>query len=154
MKNKYFRELLGEDVQLIIKIGSWLSSVCSVDVLALDRKQRSLIGYAISLVGEEKKAWLLDIFVSEGRRRAGIGSKMLELLLDYFQDGLATYVYGCDLPDNSEELNIAISFYLHNNFLANSEQGSVGRELVKSDSDFFSKHCVTVINPKCERDVF
>jgi len=118
LTNAYYREVLNKNTTLKLSFEDYGSGSSIIDVIAVLNSIKSngkkKIGKGSIRIDSKKRAQLLDIFVKFPYRHKGIGSRMLKLMVDYIQDGIAKEIWG-NISD-ADDLDEAIKFYTKNGF--------------------------------------
>jgi GNAT superfamily N-acetyltransferase len=116
--------------------------VKAVEFSESSNRQKEIGTVDVSIDGK-RNAKLVRLFVTKARRKEGIGSKMLQMLIDFIKDGSATRING-DIT-GADEPEVAKLFYSKHGFTI-TVQGAhslIYAELTKPPfGEFFSLHKV------------
>jgi GNAT superfamily N-acetyltransferase len=105
-------------------------------------RQKEIGTVDVSIDGKGN-AKLLRLFVTKTLRKEGIGSKMLQMLIDFIKDGIASEING-DIT-GADELDVAKLFCSKHGFTISNEgtHTLIYTELTKPPfSEFFTLHNV------------
>ncbi len=108
------KEVLDKNTYLQIKRTFRAGAGADLGVKAFLTKNDSEVGDADVGVDGKGNAKLLGIYVKPPFRHRGIGSRMLKLLIDFLQDGMASEIDG-DITA-SDDLPKTIGFYKKQGF--------------------------------------
>ena len=112
-----YKEVLDTEHTLLLKFKRFQGSGASLEVKAVlndmgsDVKKK--IGTTYIRIFPDKSAELSEIFVDPIFQDMGIGSRMLQFMIDYLRDGQADKIFGTISADDVEK---AIRFYAKNGF--------------------------------------
>jgi ribosomal protein S18 acetylase RimI-like enzyme len=150
------KEVLDKNTYLQIKRTFRAGAGADLGVKAFLTKNDSEVGDADVGVDGKGNAKLLGIYVKPPFRHRGIGSRMLKLLIDFLQDGMASEIDG-DITA-SDDLPKTIGFYKKQGFsiseytINDSKHTLIDLKLTKPKfSQFGNLHEVTRVIPKNKR---
>jgi hypothetical protein len=139
--NVFYNEILEGNVSLkmgVFKKPGKCTCITIFPVLNTESPNRKKIGKCNVRVESDKRAELEDIIVQVPYRRKGVGTRMLQLVVDYLRDRPAMEIWGD--PYGAEDPEGAMKFYSENGFTIVNEHMVLMVLSKPQNPQFLSKH--------------